>query len=183
MRKLVLQLTIATMLFSCGSDERAADIDMVSADLATDKLLYEDIVKHHNKLLNNDGTANKLMATELYVMAVDYLDKFPDSESRFEVMEYARAASAGADNFRNTEQMLKMMIEEFPDHELRPEKMSLRAFTLWHLGDIAGSTKIYEQIIQEYPNSDWAKDAKGSLRMNELGTEDGKLPAYFEKPQ
>ncbi len=183
MRKFVLQLTIATMLFSCGSDEPVTEVGIVSADAPTDKLLFEDIVKHHNKLLNNDGTANKLMATELYDMAVDYLDKFPNSESRFEVMEYARAASAGADKFRDTDRILKMMIDEFQDHELRPEKMSLRAFTLWHLGDVEGSTKIYEQIIQEYPNSDWASDAKGSLRMNDLGTEDGKLPAYFEKPQ
>jgi hypothetical protein len=183
MRKFVLQFTIATMLFSCGSDGSETEVVMVSVDASTDKLLYESIVMKHNSLLNNDGTANRLMATELYDMAVDYLDKFPDSDSRFEVMEYARAASAGADKFRNTDRILKMMIDEFPDHELRPEKMSLRAFTLWHLGDVEGSTKIYEQIIHEYPNSDWARDAEGSLRMNDLGTEDGKLPDYFEKPQ
>jgi len=183
MRKVVLLLTIATMLFSCGSDESVVELGVVSDDAAPDKVLYEEILRKHNKLLNNDGTANRLMATELYDMAVDYLDKFPDGESRFEVMEFARAASAGADKFRNTDRILKMMIDEFPDHELRPEKMSLRAFTLWHMGDIKGSTRIYEQIIQEYPDSDWARDAKGSLRMNDLGSEDGKLPAYFEKPQ
>ena len=73
-------------------------------------------------------------------------------------MEYARAAATGSGRLKNADTVLKMMIDEFPNHPLRPEKMSLRAFTLWQLGDITASTKIYNQIMKDYPESEWSRD-------------------------
>ena len=145
--------------------------------------VFVELENLHKELLYDDGATNSLKAADLYTQSIQFLNSFPKDSMRLVVMEYARAAATGSGRLKNADEILKMMIDEFPDHPLRPEKMSLRAFTLWQLGDITSSTKIYNQIMIDYPGSDWARDAKGSLRMNQLDTDGGALPDYFERPK
>ncbi|HAE30203.1 MAG TPA: hypothetical protein DCF89_03735, partial [Flavobacteriales bacterium] len=183
MSRFIFTIIIVLTLAACGTEHEPTQITADSVKHSEEKSMLSEIAELHKDLLNNDGSANRIKANELYQLSLEYIEKFPDGKDRFAVMEYARASSTGAGNLRDSDRILKMLIDEFPNHELRPEKLSLRAFTLWQLGDIAGSTRIYKQIIEEYPNSEWAEDAQGSLQMNSLDMEGGQLPDYFEQPK
>jgi len=183
MKNLVYLLIIGFLVASCGEVVVSEDtLETNGPVLPTQEDSYKAIVELHETMLYDNLKANKVKANELFDLTLVFLERFPETDVRMEVMEYGRAAATGSDNLQGADRLLKMMIEEFPEHPLRAEKMSLRAYTLWKLKDIAGSTRLYTQIIEEYPNTEWSADAEGSLMMNNLDTDDGKLPDYFEKP-
>jgi outer membrane protein assembly factor BamD (BamD/ComL family) len=183
MKNLIYLLVIGVLVMSCGEVEVADNVlETDTNEPASQENLYKEIISLHETMLYDDLRANKVKGNELFDLTIVFLKRFPEVDSRFEVMEYGRAAATGSDNLQGADRLLKMMIEEFPEHPLRPEKMSLRAFTLWKLNNIEGSTRMYNQIIKEYPDTEWSADAEGSLMMNNLNTDDGKLPDYFEKP-
>jgi hypothetical protein len=179
MKRLAYLMVLAISLGSCGTK---GDADAEKVVLPTREEMKAEIVEMHNTMLYDNLKADKIKANKLYDLAVVFLARFEKDESRKEIIQYAEAAARGADKIKNAELMLQQWIDEFPMDQERPKMMSLRAYTLWELGDIAGSTKIYEQLITDYPGTDWAKDAEGSLMMNSLDSGDGKLPDYFEKP-
>jgi outer membrane protein assembly factor BamD (BamD/ComL family) len=183
MKNLIYLLVIGVLVMSCGEVEVPDNVlETDTNEPASQENLYKEIISLHETMLYDDLRANKVKGNELFDLTIVFLKRFPEVDSRFEVMEYGRAAATGSDNLQGADRLLKMMIEEFPEHPLRPEKMSLRAFTLWKLNNIEGSTRMYNQIIKEYPDTEWSADAEGSLMMNNLNTDDGKLPDYFEKP-
>ena len=183
MRLLIVALASLVLTISCDNSEKQNNEVINEVQEKSAQSVFEELKGLHEELLYDDGATNGIKAAELYSLSIDFLNSFPKDTMRMKVMEYGRAAATGSERLENADKILKMMIDEFPKHPLRPEKMSLRAFTLWQLGDITTSTTIYNQIIKDYPSTDWALDAKGSLIMNQLDTESGELPDYFESPK
>ena len=184
MKKIFYIVSLSVLIVACGGEVGKNEVNETTdeAVLPNRDKLYEQLLGLHETMLYDNKTTNKLKANELHKLSLVFLARFNDDDARMEIMEYGRAAATGTENHKGADRLLKMMIEEFPEHQLRPEKMSLRGFTLWKLGDIAASTRMYKQIIKEYPDTEWATDAEGSLMMNNLDTDDGKLPDYFDKP-
>jgi TolA-binding protein len=181
--RILLIIPLIIFAISCEEVQNSNTDGTGEAKEQTAASVFEELENLHKELLYEDGATNGLKAADLYAQSIQFLNSFPNDSLRMVVMEYARAAATGSGRLKNADVILKMMIDEFPNHPLRPEKMSLRAFTLWQLGDITASTKIYNQIMKDYPESEWARDAEGSLRMNQLNTDGGALPDYFERPQ
>ena len=89
------------------------------------------------------------------------------------------------ERYRDADLILKRMIDDYPDSEDRAGLMTLRANQLeMYLKDNATAKRVFKAIVAEYPGTDLATSAEGSLKMMDADAnfEDGELPDFFETP-
>lgn len=177
---------IAMGAVSCGTQEEIESPESeITEDLPGSDEAYAEIKTLHDEMTNPDGSFIKSKSNELYDLAVIFIDRFPEDERRWRVMDYGQTAATGIGKLKDADRIMERMLAEYPDHPERSEKMSLRAQHLYYkLNDQAAARVLYEQIIEEFPDTEWAVDAKGNLRIMDAEEDlnNGELPDFFEKP-
>lgn len=169
-------------LVSCGAEEEVVtenqETEVVENNSEADLLAkIKDLHAHLN--YENTGATDRTNATDLLDRVLSFESKFPDSENRLEVLQYGEAASRGLGRLSDSDKFLKLIVEENPNLENMAQYLSLWAHTKDEIGDVEASKALYQRIVDEFPDSDWASDAQGNLSV--IGMSDAELLEFIEK--
>lgn len=106
-----------------------------------------------------------------------------DSICPIYLIKTAQVARA-INNIPQAKVALDRCIDTYPSFKNRPAALFLLAQLYdesTYLNDEAQAKKLYEEIINEYPKSDWALSAKGALAF--IGKSDDEILKEFKKKQ
>ena len=189
MRIHLIQAVIATLLvfsFSCSNDPAPvtavekpgikSDTGRLAINYLTDcKKLFAEARKMDSVLLRQTET-DKPSANSAIKAFTDFAFYCQsDSLSPMYLIKTAQVARA-INNIPQAKLALDRCIETYPAFKNRPAALFLLAQLYdenTYLSNEAEAKKIYEQIINEYPKSDWALSAKGAIAF--LGKSDEQI--------
>ncbi len=145
------------------------------------KHLYAE-ARRMDSILLTQTEVNKSSATTAIKAFTDFAFYCQtDSLSPVFLIKTAQVARA-INNIPQAKLVLDRCIETYPSFSNRPAAMFLLA-QLYdedsYLNNEYEAEKIYKQIIDEYPKSDWALSAKGAIQF--LGKSDEEIVKEFKK--
>ncbi len=139
-----------------------------------------DITKLEGELFNNSmSIPDAKKAQKLVDMYIDYANINPDDTSS---PDYLFKAADISMNFRapvKSVALFNRIINEYPGYKNVPTAMFLKGFVYEdQLQDFTNARKSYMEFLDNYPNSDFADDARVSLK--NLGKTPEELIKEFE---
>jgi len=183
--KILLGLVLAIGLAGCGEAVQEAPVNTSALEEIappTETEIIESMRQLHEELFREKGNSlNQLNATTLLDQALLFEARFQSSENRLEALKYGEAAARGMGHLTEANKFLKIILKENPEIEDRPFYLSLRAHTLNELGQPKEATKIYQQIVDEFPGTDWAVDAQGNLTGASIEMTDEEMIEFLDK--
>jgi outer membrane protein assembly factor BamD (BamD/ComL family) len=173
MRSLCGYLCALLLIASCAGPEKHDDTETKRSDTTAVhdhsekdcKKLYASARRMDSILLSETemNTAHAQSAISSFTSFAYYCEN--DSLSPVYLIKTAQVARA-IDNLPRAKECLEKCIKDHPDFRDRPAAMFLLA-QLYDgnnfMSDRHEAQKLYQQIIDEYPKSDWARSAKGNL--------------------
>lgn len=187
-KKISILLSTIVIVSSCGNgnDEKKEEVlkadstkaVVISGDCG---ILYTDAMRMDSILLK----ANSVNAT-LAEQSINAFNNFAstckdDSLAPVFLVKAGQIAQS-VGKFQQSQILLKKCVDEFPKFRNRGAAMFLLAQVYDDpsmLNNEPEAKKIYEQIITEYPNTAWDRDAKACIK--NLGKTDEQLVQEFLK--
>jgi len=147
------------------------------------KKLYAE-ARRMDSILLTETEINKTSATKAIKAFTDFSSYCAsDSLSPVYLIKTAQVARA-INNIPQAKLVLERCIETYPSFKNRPAALFLLAQLYdenTYLNNEHEAKKLYEQIINEYPKSDWAMSAKGAISF--LGKSDEEILKELKKKQ
>lgn len=190
MRYLIITLVVFYFV-SCKNETENEDVQTTNNSGFQDKLIndtvrdcasyYKEAAKYDSILMksleiNNDVASKGLVA---FVNFAFYCES--DTMSPVFLIKAAQVAMS----INNTEQariVLDRCINNYPRFKNKPAALFLLAQLYDEprmLNDEAEARKLYEQIVYDYPKSEWAVSAKAALQL--IGKTDEQIIEEFKK--
>ncbi len=184
MKRIWYLFGISLLIVACEGSEPIPPEEAIKEEVEGPSAdnMYLHITTLYKEMIPDNKPVDKIKANQVYELGMSFLNKFPDHEKREEVMFYAENGAKHLGDLRKADGVVQMWLAENPKHDLRAEKLSTHAFLLSQLNDIAGAKKVYQKVIDEYPDSEWAGIARGELNLLNFDGDLKELPDYFEKP-
>ncbi|MCF8304596.1 MAG: tetratricopeptide repeat protein [Bacteroidales bacterium] len=158
---------MALFLGSCSSDPKKEAIEKIGR-------LEQELVG------DTLGPVNKEKANKLVDQYVNYADNYT-KDSLAPVYLFKAADIAMNTGMPGKSIMyFNRILNQYPDYRKTPHAMFLKAYVYEnHMSNLGKAKTLYEQFIEKYPESDFADDAKVSLKY--LGKSPEELIKEFEK--
>ncbi len=168
-------LFVSAVLFSCGSDKQ----EQKEGKLDVRTILLEQIKTFEKELY----VAEKLdpikadMAISTYS---EFIEKFPDDSLTPDFLFKAGEVATANIQYKQAVGYYKSLANRFPDYKYKEEAYYLQAH-IWDnfLNNDDSARVIYEAVIQKFPASHYAQDAKAAIQ--NLGKTDEQLIEEFKK--
>ena len=175
--KLFLVASGALIMASCGNNKNAGQKAVVSSPPR------EEYVAH---LKNLEGEMHKMTAlneatARLAIQAYsDYATFFPNDTLAPACLFKAGEIATASKKYKTALSFYQTITSKYPDFRHVKESLYLQGFLLDNfLNDDAGAKIIYEQVIEKYPTTNYASDAKAAI--SNLGKTDEQLIQEFQK--
>ena len=164
-------MLLSGIIVSCNNNG-----DKNKSDIVT----MEQIKNLENELFGGDMTVpNIKKANELARMYVDYANQNPTDSLAPDLLFKAADISMNMNNPQNTVALFKFIMKSYPDYKNIPTIMFLTGFVYDdQLKDYDSAKKYYTEFLEKYPDSDFADDARISLK--NLGKSPEELIMEFE---
>jgi outer membrane protein assembly factor BamD (BamD/ComL family) len=174
MKKVVLISAVLISVIACSGPNKSGD---------TKTALQDSIITSENKMFNNQETRiTKEDAVKLIGFYDKYADKFPEDSLAPVYLFRASDISMNLQQPVKTIALFNKIMTKYPDYEKTPSVMFLKAFVYEdQLHDFNKAKKYYEEFLEKYPDSDFADDARVSLK--NLGKSPEELIKEFEEKQ
>lgn len=165
-------------MLSCGDgnneESKTAEQPKVTKEsIAGDIATLEAKAESHTQL--DYSTANSLIAAY-----ADYAKNFPDDP---QTPEYLFKAGRIATTMRQSKQAIdfyKTVYTKYPDFNKAPDALFLQGFVYEsQLNDTAKAKAVYSEVIEKYPKTRLAEDARASI--DNMGKSPEELIKEFEK--
>ncbi len=168
-------LISAFFLYSCGSDKP----EQKEGTLDVRSILVEQIKSFEKELY----VAEKLdpikadMAISTYS---EFIEKFPDDSLTPDFLFKAGEVATANMQYKQAVGYYKGLATRYPDYKYKEEAWYLQAH-IWDnfLNNDDSAKVIYEMVIQKFPSSHYAQDAKAAIQ--NLGKTDEQLIEEFKK--
>lgn len=172
MKKVIVMVFSAAVLFSCGSKEENTQ--------ATPQEWQSKIETMEQSLFNsNDKMFNDSIAAAVIVAYDEYASLFPDDPETPDYLFKAGEVSLGLGKPVKSMSYFKKVYDLYPDFERAAYSLFLQAYVLDnHLNDDQHAGEVYTSFIKKYPDHPMAKDAEFSIQ--NLGKSDEELIKEFE---
>ena len=160
--KIFLTATVLSFILfasSCqnGSGEKETDSDKTG--------LTEKIATLENKIFNPDGTINTKKALTLLDAYEQFIVENKDDSNRMEYIFKAAGIALNLNRGQTSLKYLEQYLLSYPNGPQAEQALFLKAFVLENsIGNIKAAKQTYEEFIQKYPNSEFADDAKASIK-------------------
>lgn len=158
-----------------------ADYHLGKNYLTDCKKLYAE-ARREDSILLGETEVNKTSATRAMKAFTDFAFYCAsDTLSPVYLIKTAQVARA-INNIPQAKLVLDKCVETYPDFKNRPAALFLLAQLYdedTYLNNESEAKKLYEQIINEYPKSDWALSAKGAITF--LGKSDEQIMRELKK--
>ena len=164
MKKILLILSLALMMASCGQ-----------------KMTVEEINKLESQVFGVGASPEKENVVKLVDAYVLYAKQNPDDSRSPEYLFKALDVAVGR-NVEDTQKAIDVadiMIEKYPDFEMTPMAMFLKGFVYENIiGDLQSAETVYRQFIDKYPDNPMVEDAKATIE--NIGLSPEELIRKFE---
>lgn len=174
MKKYILSLAIVAVLYSCGNDEKTA------TQSAPSRQELIEAIKRGEKELYSSMEIDNVKANITLANYIDFADNFPKDSLTPAFLFKAAEIGTATGQYPQALSYYERITKDYPTFKLVQESLYLQAYLLDNfLNDDAKAKIIYEQIIQKYPDSNFAKDSKDAIF--NLGKTDEQLIQDFKK--
>lgn len=171
MKRIILPVLAGFALMSCGG-EKAAEVEAPQVPTVSEAKIIEGFTSVRSKfdnVFNNpaDHKAEDLKplndSMAYYVEAL--IGGYPTSEKLPEVLCKAGVSSLNSKDSEHALKYLNFVIDSFPKHDLVPKSMYMVGRVHEVLTqDIEGAKAAYKVLYRTFPNTDWAENAKSSIK-------------------
>jgi len=175
MKKFILISFASLMLFACGNgNENKAD----EAKMTKEK--YQAQIDSIEAKLHAKPEMDMATAGTAISLYADYTKNFPDDPKTPEYLFKAGEISSSIKQGPQAIEFFNQAYTKYPNFDKAPYALFLQGFIYEsQLNDTAKAKKIYNQVIEKYPNERVAEDAKASIQ--NMGKTDEELLREFEK--
>ncbi len=164
MKKILLILSLALMVVSCGQ-----------------KMTVEEINNLESQVFAKDVKVEKENVVKLVDAYVLYAKQNPDDIKSPEYLFKALDVAVGvnAEGPQKAIDIADIMIEQYPDFEMTPMAMFLKGFVYENMmNDNDKALDTYHQFMEKYPNSPLVNDVKSTIE--NIGLTPEELIKKFE---
>ena len=179
----ILVQVLFTVSCSNNSGEKSDNVEDTTATVANAKpdkqKLYSQIMDLEKEVFDTTKSINRGVAINLMLLYARYAHDFPNDSLSPEFLYKAAEVARGAGDGKNAVRYFKLILDKYPDYPKRAISVFMLAFTYENLlNDTANARKYYTEFIKEYPNHEFADDAKQLLKY--LGKSPDEIVKSFE---
>lgn len=157
---------------ACGSDR--SELSPRAEAVGKIKVLEE---KMHKSM-----ELDRALADSALVVYEKFVIEFPQDSISADLLFKAAEIATAIGEYEKALHYYKQIIAQYPHFKLFPESMFLEGSLLDNYMDHDGDAKmIYEEIIEKYPGSAYAHDAKSAI--SNLGLSDEELMKQFKEKE
>lgn len=188
LKKTGILISSIILLYSCGTGNETKKEETLKNDSTESiiiggdcKMLYLD-AKRMDSVLLKSNTVNPNLAEQAINAFNNFASTCKDDSLAPIFLLKAGQIAQSVGKFQQSQILLKKCTDEFPEFRNRGAALFLLAQVYDDasmLNNEAEAKKIYEQIIKEYPNTAWERDAK--ICIKNLGKTDEQLVKEFLK--
>lgn len=169
MKRNVLLLGIAMMMVVAGCHNQNA------------KTTVKDAERAEAALFNEDQTLNAEAVTDAVATFKKYAEENPDAADAADYL--FKAAEISINTKQEPQQSIDLvngLLSGYPQFDKNPVALFMLASFVYdeQLGDLDGARAAYQQIVDQYPDSPFARDAK--IAITQLGMTPEELVKMFE---
>ena len=165
MKKILLILSLALMMASCGQ-----------------KMTVEEINKLESQVFGVGASPEKENVVKLVDAYVLYAKQNPDDVKSAEYLFKALDVAVGinAEGPQKAIDIADIMIEQYPNFEMTPMAMFLKGFVYENMmTDYEKALDTYHQFLEKYPDSPLVNDVKSTIE--NIGLSPEELIKKFEE--
>ncbi|MBL7888025.1 MAG: tetratricopeptide repeat protein [Bacteroidia bacterium] len=168
-------LCIALMVSSCGSEKQQEN-----TGTADDRSILLERIKTFEKELYVAEKLDPIKADMAISSYSEFIEKFPDDSLTPDFLFKAGEVATANMQYKQAVGYYKGLANRFPDYKYKEEAYYLQAH-IWDnfLNNDDSARVIYEAVIQKFPASHYAQDAKAAIQ--NLGKTDEQLIEEFKK--
>ncbi|MFM1932361.1 MAG: hypothetical protein RL226_1664 [Bacteroidota bacterium] len=168
-----------TLLWACSGDSSKTE-----ASSLPDSGEQKERIDELEVIVENDTLRNDLVSRQRLLNAyTDYSNKFREDELSPEYLFRAAKLAIEMGKSRNAIDYLTNLHDGFPEYKKRTEAAFLVGFIYeTMLNDRIMAQKAYEKVVELYPDTQWAEDAKASINLLYM-TDEQKIQFFMEKNQ
>ena len=155
---------LALVLFACGGNESKKS-KMLSA-----------LAEMDSTLVDERGAADPQLIPQAIDLYCSFAEQYPDDPTApnwlFKAFQLAKAMG----NLDQAAELGNKLIEDFPNYEYAPVVMFMMARDVYDMGyhDLDKARAMYERVIDQFPDSNWAANAK-EMKDKYLGMTDEEI--------
>gem|GEM_PF-579771 len=167
----VLIFACSTVMISCGGGNQSSPHGDSAADsLATRSvhpstaIMKDSITQLEKRTFSSDGKMDRSIAVKLLRLYQDYYNFHPDDAEAPHYLFKAADVARGMGKYKLTIDLLTNLHDGFTQYPNRDEVAFLVAFTYdANLRDTTKAIKAYGKVMELYPKSSWASEAKSNI--------------------
>lgn len=187
MKKHLIVLSGALLMLACNDaqkDAAASEIENqqeLGASIPEKKEdLFAQIIKNNEFLANSTGADSlKFVANNQVALCENFIERFKTDQNGASVLGFGAKAARSAGRSQKAIQLYDQLIQLYPSDPNLAEYMFLKAFIYDEdLQDKEKAKDAYTVLMQRFPGSNYAKDAK--LLIEQLYLSDEELIKQFE---
>ena len=148
-------LLIVVAFAACKSNKKELISNIEKAEKGLDSLSF------------NTSAADREKIVYSAIKAYDeFAEAYPDDSNTAHYLFKASRTFEILGRYENTVEYLDKIISNYPDHTIIPKTLFFKAFIHdEHLKDKGTAQKLYEEVIEKYPDSHEAEQAQYSLNI------------------
>ena len=181
MMKRTLKFMIVAMLalgmWACGGNGKNAQNEQ-------EKITLEDLKKTEASLWDERGILDVEAAPAAVEQYCKFVEQNPDDKTASDWLFKAFQIALKLEKYAQADELGDKLMKDYPQFEQIPCLMFLMAREVYDKGchDLDKASSMYQRIISEYPESDWAGNAE---EMNEkyLGKTDEEIMSQIMMSQ
>jgi outer membrane protein assembly factor BamD (BamD/ComL family) len=125
----------------------------------TEQQSYQTLLTLEQQLVQPNSTLDNLIADSLYTQSLRFIEKYPKSKYKEQVLVMAAKCSDGLSLNTENIQLIDQLLSEFPNSENAPNYLYNKGKIYEEkLNDISTAKLIYRDLIKRYPKSELAKN-------------------------
>lgn len=165
MRNLLVLISFVVFLGSCVNAQKKA---------------LDRVLELEAKLMKvEDASSNVELAKEVLVAYSEFLNAYPDAESKPEILFKSGEVYKGLGQFLDAAQSFHKVHTKFPKSQLAPLALFQQADCFEAMEQRLTAKNTYEEFIERYPNHPYVEQAKGMIQL--LYFSDEELIKQFQK--
>ncbi len=174
MKKYILIFSVVAIFYSCGNDEKVAE-----KTVATRAELL-NIIKSQEKDLYAAMEIDNVKANIALANYLDFVEAYPNDTLAPVFLFKAAEIATATGQYPQAYEYYEKITKNYPAYKMIQESLYLQAYLLDNfLNNDEKAKSVYEEIIQKYPDSNFAKDSKDAIY--NLGKTDEQIIKEFQK--
>lgn len=178
MKHFLLTVLIALFFNACKNTETESQGTQSNEKVSRDSLIYR--IELLEQKIDPRQAIDYNFAGELVNAYTNFLNNYPKDAMTADYLFKAAEVSMNAKQSKKAIELLIKFADLYPNHQKSPFALFLQAFIYeTQIGDMNEAEKIYNQVIDYYPSTRLAEDAKACIQ--NLGKSETQLIEEFEK--